>query len=105
MASFKKDDKVQGTPEIADCKPGDYCHVSFNENGNEYPIQTKGNFIYAHRVKSMPEKYADYLYVKRGSLAFKVSEESESFADAMSMIPPFHIDRVTRNKLKDLNNA
>lgn len=56
-------------------------------------------------MKSKPEKYLDYLYVKRGTLAFKVSEESESFAEAMSMIPPFYVDEATKNKLNDLNDV
>lgn len=80
-------------------------HVGFRENGTEYPIPTKGNFKWAHLVKSKPEKYLDYLYVNRGTLAFKVSEESESFAEAMSMIPPFYVDEVTKNKLNDLNDV
>jgi len=69
-----------------------------------YPIPTKGNFKWAHLMKSKPEKYLDYLYVNRGTLAFKVSEESESFAEAMSMIPPFYVDEATKNKLADLND-
>lgn len=56
-------------------------------------------------MKSKPEKYLDYLYVKRGRLAFKVSEESESFSDALSHVPPFHIDETTRNKMSDLNDV
>ena len=56
-------------------------------------------------MKSKPEKYLDYLYVNRGTLAFKVSEESESFAEAMSMIPPFYVDEATKNKLNDLNDV
>lgn len=70
-----------------------------------YPIPTTGNFKWAHLVKSKPEKYLDYLYVNRGTLAFKVSEESESFSEAMSMIPPFYVDEVTKNKLNDLNDV
>ena len=77
----------------------------FRENGVVYPIPTKGNFKWAHLVKSKPEKYLDYLYVNRGTLAFKISEESESFAEAMSMIPPFYVDEVTKNKLNDLNDV
>ena len=46
----------------------------------------------------------DYLYVANGGLTFKVSEESYSFADAMTKIPPFHIDEVLRNKINDLND-
>lgn len=46
----------------------------------------------------------DYLYISNGGLSFKVSEESQSFADAMSKIPPFYVDVVTRNKLRDLND-
>ncbi len=89
------------------------CHVGFRENGigsNEppepgYPIPTKGGFKWAHKFKSKPEKYLDYLYVNRGRLAFKVSEESTSFAEAMSMIPPFYVDEATKNKLSDLNDV
>lgn len=81
------------------------CHVGFRENGVVYPIPTKGNFKWAHKYKSTPEKYLDYLYIKRGRLAFKVSEESTSFADAMSMIPSFYVDEATKNKLADLNDV
>lgn len=81
------------------------CHVSFQENGVRYPIPDKGNWKMAHKVKAKAEKYIDYLYVKNGGLSFKISEESESFADAMSKIPPFHIDEVMRNKLEDLNDV
>jgi hypothetical protein len=42
--------------------------------------------------------------VARGGLAFKVNEESYSFAEAMSKIPPFYIDQKLMNKLEDLNN-
>ena len=71
----------------------------------EYDIPTKGSFIRAYRMKSMPERYLDYLYIANGGLAFKVSEESHSFADEMSKIPPFYIDEATRNKLADLNDV
>jgi len=64
-----------------------------------------GGFTWAHRTRDVkPQNYIDYLYVKNGSLAFKISEESESFADAMSMIPPFFIDERLKNKLQDLND-
>lgn len=63
------------------------------------------NFIYAHKVKEKAEKYLDYLYIKNGGLAFKVNEESHSFADAMTKIPPFYVDIVTRNKMADLNDV
>ena len=79
--------------------------TGFRENGVQYPIPTTGNFKWAHLVKSKPEKYLDYLYINRGTLAFKISEESESFAEAMSMIPPFYIDEATKNKLNDLNDV
>ena len=79
--------------------------VGFRENGMTYPIPTTGNFKWAHLVKSKPEKYLDYLYINRGTLAFKISEESESFAEAMSMIPPFYVDEVTKNKMVDLNDV
>ena len=92
---------------LDDCKEGENCHLQKVENPKpvEYDIPTKGNFIYAHRLrKEKPEKYLDYLYIKNGWLQFKVSEESQSFADAMTTIPPFHIDWQTRNKLDDLND-
>ena len=82
-----------------------YGEVGFRENGMEYPIPTKGNFKWAHKFKSKPEKYLDYLYVNRGRLSFKVSEESQSFADVMSMIPPFYVDEATKNKMADLNDV
>lgn len=75
------------------------------DNGVDYPIPTTGHFKWAHKVKAKPEKYLDYLYISKGSLAFKISEESESFADLMSKIPPFYIDEVTKNKLADLNDV
>ena len=78
---------------------------AYRENGVVYPIPTKGAFKWAHKFKSKPEKYLDYLYVNRGRLAFKVSEESQSFADAMSTIPPFYVDEATKNKLYDLNDV
>lgn len=71
----------------------------------KYDIPTKGSFIRAYRVKSRPEKYLDYLYIANAGLAFKVSEESHSFADEMSKIPPFYIDEATKNKLADLNDV
>ena len=80
------------------------AHIGVRENGVQYPIPTTGNFKWAHLVKSKPEKYLDYLYINRGTLAFKISEESESFAEAMSMIPPFYIDEATKNKMVDLND-
>ena len=55
-------------------------------------------------MKSKPEKYLDYLYVNRGGIQFKISEESESFGEAMSKVPPFHIDEVLKNKMQDLND-
>jgi hypothetical protein len=82
-----------------------YGEVGFRENGMEYPIPTKGEFKWAHKFKSKPEKYLDYLYVNRGRLSFKVSEESKSFADVMSMIPPFYVDEATKNKMADLNDV
>ena len=64
-----------------------------------------GDFVWAHRVvDSRPQKYIDYLYVKNGALSFKVSEESWSFADVMSKIPPYYIDVQLRNKMQDLND-
>ncbi len=56
-------------------------------------------------MKARAEKYTDYLYINRGDLAFKVSEESYSYADQLSKIPPFHIDDVIRNKMADLNDV
>jgi hypothetical protein len=79
-------------------------HVARVWNSERYPIPTIGEFRWAHKVKAKPEKYLDYFYVKTGNLQFKVSEESQSFADAMSKIPPFYIDEVMRNKLQDLND-
>ena len=81
------------------------CHPAWNDNGMEYPIPHPGKFIYAHKVKAKAEKYLDYLYVKNGGLAFKVCEESFSFSDTMSKIPPFYVDEVMRNKLADLNDV
>lgn len=78
--------------------------MGFRENGVTYPIPTLGDFRWAHRVKLQPEKYLDYLYVDRGRLAFKISEESQSFSEAMSTIPPFYVDEATKNKLQDLND-
>ena len=72
------------------------------EVGRYKPV--KGNFKLAHEVKSKPEKYLDYLYVQNKGLAFKVNEESQSFAEAMDMIPPFYIDEKLKNKLQDLND-
>jgi len=82
-------------------KPGD-VNNNPSDQGNE--TKWEGGFRWAHKVKSEPEKYLDYFYIANGGLAFKVSEESYSFAEAMSRIPPFYIDFVTRNKLQDLNN-
>ena len=76
-----------------------------NDNGNVYPKPGMGKFIYAHKVKEVPEKYADYLYIKSGGLAFKISEESQSFSEALTKIPPFHVDEKMKNKLQDLNNV
>ena len=53
----------------------------------------------------MPFSYLDYLYIKRGRLSFKVSEESESFTDLMSRLPSFHIDDVLKSKMADLNDV
>lgn len=78
---------------------------AYRENGVVYPIPAKGEFRWAHKFKSKPEKYLDYLYVNRGRLSFKVSEESTSFADAMSKIPPFYVDEATKNKMVDLNDV
>lgn len=69
-----------------------------------YPVPGKGNFMWAHKVRARAEKYLDYLYVKNHGLSFKVSEESQSFADALSKLPPFHVDHVMRNKMADLND-
>lgn len=70
-----------------------------------YPKPTKGRFLYAHRAKARPEKYLDYLYIKNGWHAFKVSEESWSFGEAMSKLPPFYVDEALRNKIADLNDV
>ena len=68
-------------------------------------MPTHGSFVRAYRAKGVSERYADYLYIDKGGLAFKVNEESESFADALEKIPPFYVDEVTRNKVKDLNDV
>ena len=74
-------------------------------NSVNYKKPGFGDFVWAHRVTtSRPQKYLDYLYIKNGALSFKVSEESESFADAISKIPPYYIDVQLRNKLQDLND-
>ena len=80
-------------------------HVARVWNDEMYPVPAPGKFRWAHKVKAKPEKYLDYFYIKTGNLQFKVSEESTSFADAMSMIPPFYIDVALRNKLQDLNDV
>ena len=50
-----------------------------------YSIPAKGDFTWAHKVRDLrPQRYLDYLYIKNGALSFKVSEESYSFADALS---------------------
>lgn len=64
-----------------------------------------GRFKFAHEVKSKPEKYLDYLYLQNGGLSFKVNEESQSFSDAMSAIPPFSVDEMIKNKIQDLNDV
>ena len=72
------------------------------EVGRYFP--TKGHFIFAHEVKEKAEKYLDYLYVRNKGLAFKVNEESNSFAEAMDLLPPYYIDEKLKNKIKDLND-
>lgn len=83
--------------------------ININSKGESIPVSydipAPGRFTYAHKIKSIPERYLDYLYVKNGWLSFKVSEESDSFSDLMSNIPPFHVDRVLKNKLEDLNDV
>ena len=105
---WKDESGVEHGQGASDCP-----HKAVIENPNmqgksyavEYAKATRGNFIYAHKVKAKAEKYLDYLYIKNGGLAFKVSEESHSFADAMDKVPPFYVDVVTRNKMADLNNV
>lgn len=76
-----------------------------NPSDVKYKKPGLGGFIWAHRVvKSRPQNYIDYLYINNGALSFKVSEESESFADAVSKIPPYYIDVQLRNKMQDLND-
>ena len=71
-----------------------------------YSIPAKGDFTWAHKVRDLrPQRYLDYLYIKNGALSFKVSEESYSFADALSKIPPFYVDVHLRNKMDDLNDC
>ena len=96
---------IKGIPEHP--YPNCDAHMSYREGTNEYPkpSASRGQFIYAHLVKSKPEKYLDYLYVKNGWLQFKISEESNSFGEAMSEIPPFYVDEYTKNKLQDLNDV
>ena len=79
--------------------------LGYQENGPSYPIPTIGNFKWAHLAKEVPLSYLDYLYIKRGRLSFKISEESESFTDLMSRLPSFHIDDELRNKMADLNDV
>lgn len=74
-------------------------------NTAAYAIPDKGGFVLAHKVKEVPMGYLDYLYVKNGALAFKISEESESFSETFSMTPPFYVDEVLKNKLEDLNDV
>ena len=78
-------------------------------NSSSYPVPKDMDFlsgpVVAYKVKSRPDKYLDYLYIANGGLSFKVSEESQSFADAMSRIPPFYIDEVMKNKLRDMNDV
>jgi len=93
---------TKGQKEVEDPNLG---IVNHHDNTVSYDIPTKGEFKWAHRQIPVPHKYLDYLYVANAGLAFKVSEESHSFADAMSKIPPFYIDEVLRNKLMDLNNV
>ena len=82
------------------------CHPSVAANEEAvYAIPGIGSFVRAYRAKRVPVRYVDYLYVKNGGLAFKVNEESQSFADAMTKIPPFWVDEVTKNKLADLNDV
>ena len=107
--SFAHGNKVEWSDE-----PG-VTHEGKVENPNipgktpavavEESIPAKGHFIYAHQVKAEAEKYLDYLYIQNGGLAFKVNEESHSFAAAMEKIPPFYVDVVTRNKTRDLNDV
>lgn len=78
-------------------------------NTSKYPVpgelEILSGPVVAYKVKSKPEKYLDYLYIANGGLSFKVSEESQSFADALTKIPPFYIDEVMKNKLDDLNDV
>lgn len=80
-------------------------HVARVWNEEKYPVPGPGKFRWAHKVKAKAESYLDYFYIKTGNLQFKVSEESTTFADAMSMIPPSYIDEVMKNKLQDLNDV
>ena len=86
------------------CKDPVEFHVGRIMNDGYYKVPMAGEFRWAHQVKAKPEKYLDYFYIENGALSFKVSEESWSFADAMTAIPPFYIDEVMRNKLQDLND-
>ena len=73
-------------------------------NDQSYPKPMAGKFRWAHKVLSKPEKYLDYFYVDIGALAFKVNEESTTLFDELSLVPPFYVDEVTKNKVKDLND-
>ena len=108
---FSEGQKIKWTDENGleheDCHPAVVVNrdIQGKEYAVEYPVPAKGNFVAAYRVKSRPEKYLDYLYIANRGLAFKVNEESHSFAEAMTKIPPFHIDTKTKNKLQDLNDV
>lgn len=76
------------------------------EDTVKYDVYGKGDYVWAHRLNKTvrPQRYLDYLYVKNGALSFKISEESESFADVLGKTPPHYIDVQLRNKLADLND-
>lgn len=101
---YLEQDGIQGDGEYQ-IEPGRRGFDHFQENGPTYPIPTIGNFKWAHLAKEVPLSYLDYLYIKRGRLSFKISEESESFTDLMSRLPSFHIDDVLKNKMADLNDV
>lgn len=105
VKTFSPGDKLPLVDEFGSHECEYHLAVVGNTQPVEYSIPEMGNFIFAHKVKAKPEKYLDYLYIKNGGLAFKISEESNSFAEAMEKIPPFHVDVRMRNKMKDLNDV
>ena len=122
LKNVKWKNELNEPPQIV-CEGEDNDCICSNQSGSDYKIvceddrdnanetievgryfPSKGHFIFAHEVKEKAEKYLDYLYVRNKGLAFKVNEESQSFAEAMDMLPPYYIDEKLKNKIKDLND-